>query len=111
MTLLIGLGIVDTTDLPSSKLGTLAVIAGHRGGRNEKLSFINIDKLENGDEIKITTKDEVLIYKVVGQQVVEDDDWSKFIREDEKSKIMLMACHPYPVNDKRLLVEAELVKK
>ena len=47
-----GVGIVEDTDLPSSKENTITVLAGHRGGRNEEQTFLNIDKLEQGDEIK-----------------------------------------------------------
>ena len=103
-----GVGIIETTDLPSSKPGTTCAIAGHRGGVNEELSFLNIDKLEIGDEIKITTKDEVLIYKVTGSEIIEPDDWSKFTREEDKSKLVLMTCHPYPTDKERLLVYSEI---
>lgn len=103
-----GVGIIESTDLPSSKPGTTCAIAGHRGGVNEELSFLNIDKLEIGDEIKITTKDEVLIYKVTGSEIIEPDDWSKFTREEDKSKLVLMTCHPYPTDKERLLVYSEI---
>ena len=103
-----GVGIIESTDLPSSKPGTTCAIAGHRGGVNEELSFLNIDKLEVGDEIKITTKDEVLVYKVTGSEIIEPDDWSKFTRDEDKSKLVLMTCHPYPTDKERLLVYSEL---
>lgn len=109
-TLYEGVGIIETTDLPSSQLGTCSAIAGHRGGVNEDLSFLHIDKLENGDEVKVTTKDEVLVYKVTGSEVIEPDDWSKFTRDEDKSRLILMACHPYPKNDKRILIYTELEK-
>lgn len=109
-TLYEGVGIIETTDLPSSQLGTCSAIAGHRGGVNEDLSFLHIDQLENGDEVKVTTKDEVLVYKVTGSEVIEPDDWSKFTRDEDKSKLILMACHPYPKNDKRILIYTELEK-
>lgn len=70
-----------------------------------------MDKLEKGDEIKVTTKEETLYYKVIGQEVTEPTGWSKFIREEEKTKLFLMSCHSYPQNYQRLLVKAELVKK
>lgn len=105
-----GAGIVEDTDLPSSKDGIITVLAGHRGGRNENQTFLNINKLEQGDEIKVTTKEEILFYKVVGQEVIEQNDWSKFIREEGKIKLFLMSCHPYPQNHQRLLVKAELIK-
>lgn len=110
-TLYEGVGIIETTDLPSSQLGTTCALAGHRGGVNEDLSFLNIDQLIIGDEIKVTTKDEVLVYKVTGSEVIEPDDWSKFTREEKESKLILMTCHPYPKNDKRLLVYAELANE
>lgn len=103
-----GAGVIESTDLPSSKPGTTCAIAGHRGGVNEELSFLNIDKLEVGDEIKITTKDEVLLYKVTGSEIIEPDDWSKFTREEDKSKLVLMTCHPYPTDKERLLVYSEI---
>lgn len=109
-TLLKGVGVIETTDLPSSSLGTCSAIAGHRGGVNEDLSFLHIDQLENGDEVKVTTKDEVLVYKVTGSEVIEPDDWSKFTRDENKSRLILMACHPYPKNDKRILIYTELEK-
>lgn len=105
-----GVGVIETTDLPSSQLGTCSAIAGHRGGVNEDLSFLHIDQLENGDEVKVTTKDEVLVYKVTGSEVIEPDDWSKFTRDEDKSRLILMACHPYPKNDKRILIYTELEK-
>lgn len=109
-TLYEGVGIIETTDLPSSQLGTTCALAGHRGGVNEDLSFLHIDQLENGDEVKVTTKDEVLVYKVTGSEVIEPDDWSKFTRDEDKSRLILMACHPYPKNDKRILIYTELEK-
>lgn len=103
-----GVGVIESTDLPSSKPGTTCAIAGHRGGVNEELSFLNIDKLEIGDEIKITKKDEVLVYKVTGSEIIEPDDWSKFTIEEDKSKLVLMTCHPYPTDKERLLVYSEI---
>ena len=105
-----GAGIVEGTDLPSSKENTITVLAGHRGGRNENQTFLNIDQLEQGDEIKITTKEEMLYYKVVEQEIIEPNDWSKFTREEGKTKLFLMSCHPYPQNYQRLLMKAELIK-
>ena len=103
-----GVGVIESTDFPSSKPGTTCAIAGHRGGVNEELSFLNIDKLEVGDEIKITTKDEVLLYKVTDSEIIEPDDWSKFTREEDRSKLILMTCHSYPTDKQRLLVYSEL---
>lgn len=109
--LLDGAGLVETTDLPSSNKNTITVLAGHRGSRKGLKYFLNIQKLAIDDEIKITTRKEILYYKVTGEEVIEADDWSKFIREEEKTKLYLMSCHPYPLNYQRLLIKSELVKK
>lgn len=105
-----GVGIVENTDLPSSKENTITVLAGHRGGRNEDQTFLNIDKLEKGDEIKITKNKEILYYAVIGQEIIEPTDWKKFTREENKTKLFLMSCYPYPQNYQRLLVKAKLIK-
>lgn len=103
-----GTGVVEGTDIPSLNKGTTSVIAGHRGGYNGEQSFLNIDKLENGDSIKVSTENGKLNYKVVGKKIVKNDDWSQFYREDDKSKLILMTCHPYPTNRERLLIISEL---
>lgn len=107
--LLLGVGVVKTTDPPSTEKNTITVLAGHRGSGKGLDFFLHINKLEPGDEIKITTRKQVLYYKVMGDEVVEPDDWSRFIREEDKTKLYLMSCHPYPKNNKRLLVKTELV--
>lgn len=107
--LLLGVGVVKTTDPPSTEKNTITVLAGHRGSGKGLDFFLHINKLEPGDEIKITTRKQVLYYKVMGDEVVEPDDWSHFIREEDKTKLYLMSCHPYPKNNKRLLVKSELV--
>lgn len=107
--LLLGVGVVKSTDPPSTEKNTITVLAGHRGSGKGLDFFLHINKLEPGDEIKITTRKQVLYYKVMGDEVVEPDDWSRFIREEDKTKLYLMSCHPYPKNNKRLLVKSELV--
>ena len=107
--LLLGVGVVKTTDPPSRSKNTITVLAGHRGSGKGLDFFLHINKLEPGDEIKITTRKQVLYYKVMGDEVVEPNDWSRFIREEDKTKLYLMSCHPYPKNNKRLLVKSELV--
>lgn len=105
-----GCGIVENTDFPSNERGTITVLAAHRGGRNENFTFMKIDKLKEGSEIKVTTRNQILYYEVYGYEVVKPTDWSRFIREEGKTKLYLMSCHPYPRNDHRILVKSELKK-
>lgn len=103
-----GVGILEDTDHPTDVKNSISVIAGHRGGYNGEQTFLNIDKLDRGDIIKVTTGQGVLNYRVVGQEIIEPTDWSKFTREKDKSKLILISCHPYPTNRQRILVKAEL---
>ncbi len=104
-----GVGILEESDLISNEKNKMTVLAGHRGGQNGDQSFLNIDKLQKDDEIKITTKEQIFCYKVIGQEVIEPTDWNKFMREEGKTKLYLISCHPYPQNYQRIIVEAELV--
>lgn len=97
-------------DTPTDEKNSLSVIAAHRGGYNGEQTFLNIDKLEKGDKINIITDSKELIYRVIDQEVIEKTDWSKFIREEDKSKLILITCYPYPKNTQRLLVKSELVE-
>ncbi len=99
-----GVGLVDTTALPSAELGTTCAIAGHRGGYNGKDTFLDIDRLGDGDLVYMTTKTEDLTYVFSKKIVVKSDDWSHFNTEQDRSKLILVTCHPYPQNTDRLLV-------
>ena len=105
----VGIGILEESDLISGEKNKMTVLAGHRGGQNGDQSFLNIDKLKKDDEIKITTKEQIFYYKVLGHEIIEPTDWNKFIREEDKTKLYLMSCHPYPQNYQRIIVEAELI--
>ena len=105
-----GTGLLDQTDYPSSLTNTTAVIAGHRGGYNGEQTFRYIDQLGEGDEIIITTKTEVLTYVFSSKLIIEKNDWSHFTREEDKTKLILLTCHPYPQNYQRLIVQCELIE-
>ncbi len=106
-----GVGVVDTTDMPSANLNRCCAVAGHRGGRNAELNFFRADELDIGDTATVYITGYELMYTVVNKIVVEDDDWSQFYREAGKNKLILMTCHPYPVNNDRLLVICEMTNK
>lgn len=102
-----GVGVVESTDYPSDELSTVSVIAGHNGEQ----TFLNIDKLNNNDEIKITLRGQELTYRVYQEKIIESNDWSEFTKEDDKSKLILLSCHPYPQNHQRILTISKLVSK
>lgn len=68
------------------------VLAGHRGGIYGTF-FQNIDKLQNGDEVKvINMKKETYVYQVYDQFVVQPEDMS--VTEDikEEKTLTLISC-------------------
>lgn len=105
-----GVGILEGTDLPMKINNTLCVIAGHRGGYYGDKTFLKIDELQKGDTVKVTTSNPEIFYKVLRKEVVESDDWSRFQKDESKALLILMTCHPYPKNNKRLLVICEAIK-
>lgn len=105
-----GVGVVEGTSNPTGEKNTVSVIAGHRGGYNGAQTFLHIDQLEKGDEIKVTTKEKELIYHVTGQEVIESTDWTKFTKEKDETKLILLSCHPYPKNTDRILIYSKLAE-
>ncbi len=108
--LAMGVGIVESTDIPSAEPSSISVLAGHRGGRNMEQTFYRIDRLETGDEIRVLIGTEQLVYRVTQSIIIADNDWSHFTRI-ETPRLMLMSCHPYPTNEERYLVISEFESK
>lgn len=104
-----GVGIVETTDIPNGDNNSVSVIAGHRGGYNGKDTFLEINELKNRDKVKVITREKTYTYEVYGNEIIEPTDWSKFTREEDKSKVILMTCHPYPTERYRLLIYTRLI--
>lgn len=107
--LMVGVGIMNGTDIPSIEGGTNSVIAGHRGYRGVGTFFQNINKLSVGDDIIITTPLYRLTYKVTGQKVVKPTEIQHMDSDGSKSLLTLVTCTPMYVWTDRLLVDAELV--
>lgn len=106
--LAMGAATVVGTSLPVGGDSTHAVISGHRGYAGANY-FRHLDLLVPGDKILITVLNKLLTYEVTGSQVVEPKDASSLGVESGKDLLTLLTCHPFMVNDKRLLVHAERV--
>ncbi len=105
-----GVGVLEDMDTLNGEKGSTTVLAGHRGGYNNKSTFKEIDSLDIEDTFVVGNKSGDMKYKVIGKIVVEPDDWSQLKRIPGKAQIILLTCHPYPINNKRLLVIAERVE-
>lgn len=97
------------TSLPVGGKNTNCVIAAHNR-YNGIYMFQRITELDEGDEIYITNLWETLVYKVTETKVIAPDDSRNIYIQENRSLVTLSTCYPYPDNDKRYLVYAELVK-
>jgi sortase A len=96
------------SDLPSTEGGNVA-FAGHRAGRWN--FFLNIDKLNEGDEIYLDVGGYRFIYLVEWVRVFDKYDWTP-IDSTEYPAITLQTCEPPHVSnpDWRLMARGTLDK-
>lgn len=101
-----GLGILENTHMPTGGLGKNCVITGHRGTATDDL-LKHIDRMEVGDVVYIRLPTRILKYKATNGQIVEPNDRSLITLEEDKDKLTIVTCHPYLINNKRLIFEFE----
>ncbi|MFT9849614.1 sortase [Aneurinibacillus sp. REN35] len=85
-----------------------AVLAGHRDGVFRQLGEVGI-----GDEVSVQTLDGTYVYKVKSRRIVEEDDRSLTLREND-SVLTLITCYPFSYvgpAPKRLILSASLSTK
>jgi len=96
------------SDLPNTERGNVA-FAGHRAGRWN--FFLDLDKLEEGDDIILDVGGYRFIYKVEWVKVFDKYDWSP-IESTDYPAITLQTCEPPHVSnpDWRLMARGALDK-
>jgi len=101
-----GPGHFPETPLPG-QLGN-AAIAGHRTTHGQP--FFDIDDVEPGDEIVLTTLAGRYVYRVTGSIVVGPADYDRVIPtlDPAKATLALTSCHPKFSTSQRIVVNAEL---
>ncbi len=100
-----GPGHYPETPLPG-QLGNSA-IAGHRTTFGQP--FFDVDKLETGDEIIVTTLAGRYVYRVTGQEIVSPSDYQVIATTDATvATLTLTSCHPKYTARERIIVFAEL---
>lgn len=105
-----GAAVMGQTSLPLREGSTNTAIAGHRGYYGTAM-FRDIQKLQMDDPICITTPWDELVYRVSEIRIVlpEDTQWCRI--EEGKQLLSLMTCHPYPGNEQRYIVIAQLTEE
>ena len=88
------------------EIGNCAV-AGHRNYTYNKF-FSNLDKLEDGDKIKITTKDDVYTYTVYSLEVVTPDKVEVLNSQNDEKTITLITCTPKYLGTHRLVIKGKI---
>lgn len=101
-----GAAILGETSMPLGGENTNVVVAAHRGYQGTPM-FRQIEVLQAGDKIEITTPFDVLTYQVTETKIVLPDEINQILIEEGKDKITLLTCHPYTKNTHRYLVYGE----
>jgi len=100
-----GPGHYPETPMPG-QLGN-AAIAGHRTTFGQP--FFDVDKMETGDEIVVTTVAGRFVYRVTGQEIVSPSDYQVIATTDPtRATLTLTSCHPKYTARERIIVYAEL---
>ena len=93
------------TSYPIGGENTNCVIAAHRG-RTAPL-FRNIDKLQYGEEVILTTFCEVLRYRVVGWKIIQPHEIDEILIQPGRDMLTLVSCHPLGSSAQRYVVFCE----
>lgn len=101
-----GAGLLGQTSMPLGSPDSNVVIAAHRGYKGIPM-FRNIQSLQRGDKIQITTPWETLIYRVCDLKIISPEDTDEILIQEGRDLVTLLTCHPYTKNYQRYLVAAE----
>lgn len=98
--------LLGQTSMPVGGENTNTVIAAHRGGGSTPM-FRNIQLLQLGDKVQITTPFDTLIYRVSEIQIILPNETNKVLIQEGRDLLTLVTCHPYTKNTHRYVVIAE----
>ena len=71
--------------------------------------FRDLDRLQPGDEVQVSTSTREYLYRVTGVEIVEPTDVS-VMNPTARPTITLISCYPYLVDSQRIVVFGELVE-
>lgn len=101
-----GAGLMGQTSMPLGERNSNVAIAAHRGWKGIPM-FRNIQSLQIGDKIQITTPWDTLIYRVCDLKIISPEDTEEVLIQEGRDLVTLLTCHPYTQNYRRYLVVAE----
>ena len=89
-----GVAVLGQTSMPVGGANTNCVIAGHRGYGGAAF-FREIERLQPGDPVYLTTYWGERIYRVESTAVILPDDMEAVLIREGKELLTLITCHPY----------------
>lgn len=98
-----GAVVLSQTSMPLGGENTNCVIAAHRGYRGAAM-FREIERLQEGDTVEVTTLWETLTYQVVKCIVIDPTDIEAVKIMEGQDLLTLVTCHPYTRNYQRYVV-------
>ena len=69
--------------------------------------FRDLDRLKVGDEFTLYTNDQQFVYTITGTRIVSPTE-VEVMQATEQSTATLISCYPYLIDNKRIVVKAEL---
>ena len=98
-----GAALLGETSMPLGETDSNTVIAAHRGWKGIPM-LRNIQQLQIGDKIQITTPWDVLIYRVCDLKIISPDDSQEIFIQEGRELVTLLTCHPYTQHTRRYAV-------
>lgn len=89
--------ILNDSDYPDKINGT--VLIGAHSGVGKEAYFKNLDKLKNGDKIKITYKDKLYLYKIDNISKDTKDGKIRIEYNNNRNRLILYTCYPHDKNN------------
>lgn len=102
-----GATVVEGSSAPLGQATSNCVIAAHRGYGSPSMMFRDIEKLEVGNKIYVTTLWETLTYTVKSTKVIDPSDTAAVGIQQGRDLMTLITCHPYGSTASRYVVECE----
>lgn len=104
-----GAAVIAGTSMPVGGTSSNCVIAAHRGVWSGLQMFRDIELLEVGDTLTITTRWDTLTYRVFQTRAISPDDVDALAVQEGRDLVTLFTCHPYGQHTQRYLVYCERV--
>lgn len=104
-----GVAVLGQTSMPVDGVNTNCVIVGHRGYEGTPF-FREIEKLQPGDFVYLTTYWGEKTYQVESTAIILPDDIEAVLIQEGRELLTLVTCHPYTVGTHRYVVYCTAVE-